>query len=550
MSKVLKTIALIAVAVAVVVFAAPIAGALSSVGAGIFGASFTIATSAVVAVGLSVGLAAVGSLFRKTASLSQASSDRLSESILPTAPRKIVFGKTAAGNDVRFLETYGAKKDRYVQVIALASHPLDTIHGWYVENDLVWSPGGGIAANNKPGVVGWRGYGYMGETPVGHPCGTQTLWTTTSKFTGCAYIIVDFLLGNNSISSKMTAVVNGCPLYDPRLDSTRGGSGPQRVEEQSTWRFTSPATGVAIGRNPALALLAWIIGWRIQNPVDGKWNLAWGMGIDPSCINFDNFKLYANICEEQVLTQAGTTVQRYTCDGIFSTADTHETVINAITAAMGSCKLSDVGGQYRLIGGYDDTLGPVQSLADDDIVGGAGSPSPWHWQPAGPLSETYNIARGRFCDPKSLYQLADWGEVDTDTLADGIERTLNLDLGCVDRAETCQRIAKQWLLREALTPGFFSATFGPRAFAVEVGSLVNLTVASLGWNAKLFRVETHKEVHDMIYEMSLREEDPGIYAWDKEEKPLPATIIPAGFDPTMTIIPQGMSLETVTYQST
>ena len=289
-------------------------------------------------------------------------------------------------------------------------------------------------------------------------------------------------------------------------------------------------------------MLAYLIGWRYN----GK--LMWGMGVSPDYINFDNFKQYANICEEGVLALDGTSVQRYTCDGIFSTSDTHETVINAITAAMGNCKLLDVGGQYCLIGGYDDTLGPIQSLGDDDIVGGAGSPSPYHWQPAGTTSDTYNIASGKFCDPTNLYQLATWGEIDTDPLFDGIPRTLTLDLGCVSRAETCQRIAKQFLLREALTPGFFTATFGPRAFTLQVGSLVSLSVSSMGWNGKLFRVQEQHETHDLLFQMTLREEDAGVYAWDKEEKPLPASIIPAGYDPAMTLTPQNVTLETVTYQ--
>ena len=549
MSKVVKTLALVAVAVAVVVFAPAIAGILVSTlgvttGVAVSAATLAAITSAVVATGLSVGLSALGSLFRKSAALSPASVDRLNTSVVPSAPRKIVFGTTAAGNDVRFYETYGSKKDNYVQIIALASHKLSAIKQWYVDADLTWTASGNAIVHNNAGFNSFNAR--LGSDTNGIAVGSHTYWTNTARFTGCAYLIVDWKINNtwqSGIPTKTTTMVDGCPLYDPRLDSTRGGGGSHRINDQSTWQFTSPTTNVAIGRNPALALLAYMIGWRIN----GK--LAWGMGIDPTCINIDNFKVYANVCEESVLTLSGTTVQRYTCDGIFATSDTHETVISAITAAMGSCKLSDVGGQYRLIGGYDDTLGPVQALNDDDIVGGAGSPSPYHWQPAGPLNETYNIVRGRFCDPTQQYQLADWGEVDTDTLADGIDRTLTLDLGTVARAETCQRIAKQFLLREALTPGFFTATFGPRGFAVEVGSLVSLTINSLGWNAKLFRVETHKEVHDMIYEMTLREESSAVYAWDKEEKPLPSSIIPAGYDPKMALTPQNVTLEAITYQA-
>lgn len=548
MSKVVKIVAIVAIAVAVIVFAPQIAGALAGLAPGVAATTISAATmatitSAVVGVGISLALSAASMLFTKAPkALSESMADRLQSTVVPTAPRKIVFGTTAAGNDIRFFETHGSKRDANAQVIALASHRLNAIKAFYLENEVVWQDGSLIS--HTDGINSFRAV-TEGSPANAQAVGSGTLWTNSASFSGCAYIAVDWKLDNaawpQGIPSRRTTIVEGCPVYDPRLDSTRGGSGSHRIDNQSTWEFRHG--GIEIGRNPALCLLTYMIGWRYAGA------LMWGMGVPASRFNFDNFRTYANVCEEQVQLIGGGTVQRYSCDGIFSTSDAHEGVITAISAAMGSCKLTDVAGLYQFVGGYDDTLGPTQALNESDLIGMPGAPTPYSWIPAGPSRETCNIVRGRFADPAQQYQVVDWGVVETDPLADGVPRTLTLELGCVSRAETAQRIAKQFLLREALAPGHFKATFGPRAFALQVGSLVKLSLAPQGWNNKLFRVIEQTEVHDMIYQMTLREESPLIYAWDKEEKPLPPNIRPGGYDASFTVTPTGMSLSSVTYES-
>ncbi|MET0376886.1 MAG: hypothetical protein ABW128_21850, partial [Rhizorhabdus sp.] len=532
MSKLAKTVVLVAVAVAVVV-AAPYIGAwlapaLSGISAGLTAAAIT---SAIVGVGISLGATALMGLFRKVPNLSQSLADRLTTQVRPTAPRRIVFGLTAAGSDVRFEQTHdlpSTKKDGFSQVVALASHRINAIKSLTLDDVVTWE--GGLVGKYAAGITMFRPV-IEGKSNNGQAI-PNTLWASSATFTGCAYYAATFKLDAEIFPSgpptRRTVVVEGCPLYDPRLDSTRGGSGPHRVDNQATWAYHNGP--VEIGRNPALALLTYLLGYRIN----GK--LAWGMGIPATQINFQNFINYANICEERVVLQAGGTVQRYQCDAAFSTADTHETIINAITASMGSCKLVDAGGVFGLIGGYDDTAGPKVSLTADDILTGG-----YTWIPSPVQRERFNVARGQYCSAAEQYQLADWGEVRTDPLPDGYDRTLVLDLGAVTRAETAQRIAKQFLLREAKTPGVFSATFGPRAFAAEIGSLVSLSGVE-GWQNKSFRVLDQSQAHELVFEMTLREESAEVYAWDREEKPLPASIRPPGYNPADTIAPVGLSL--------
>ena len=194
MSKIVKTVAIIAVAVAVVVFAPQIAGVLASV-AGSLGATVTAAalTSSIIGMGLTLALTATASLFRKAPSMSQSLVDRLNTSVVPTAPRKIVFGTTAGGQDVRFFESDfdlpSTKKDGYVQVIALASHKISAFKQFYVENDLVRSNGSwlkhrdGFSPSNPLRIV------TEGTRNNGFSVGSGRFWNASASFTGCAYYV-------------------------------------------------------------------------------------------------------------------------------------------------------------------------------------------------------------------------------------------------------------------------------------------------------------------------------------------------------------------------
>jgi hypothetical protein len=534
MSKLIKTVLVIGAAIALVAFAAPIAGFLTGALASI-GITATITAGAIVGLGLSLGLSAVSTLFQKTPSFSNSLAARLSLNEDTTAPRKIVFGTTATGCDLRFKETWGKKNDRLSLVIALASHQLTSIQSVTMDAVEVWANGRDISGNKYDDGYDEVSPYTVGVAGSGRSVGSGNYWRPTASFTGCAYMVITYRLDKTKVwtdglPSKITTVANGCPVYDPRLDSTNGGSGSMRPGDQTTWSFTSTASGMQIGRNPALALLTFLIGWRIN----GK--LVWGMGIPASRINFASFIVYANVCEEHVQTASGGTVQRYTCDGIFSTSDSFETVINTICLSMGTTILVDVDGVYTLIEGYDDTLTTPFALTGDDIV------SPGVWSPSPAARERFTSISGRFADPSQLYVLNDWGSIDVDPLYDAIPRAQTVDMGCVNRAETAQRIAKQMLVKSKYG-GTYSAVFGPRAFGVSVGSLVSLSLGPQGFNNKLFRVIQQEESFDLLFQMTLREESPEIYEWDSsEEKALPTNILESTYDPIEAETVEGLAI--------
>lgn len=547
MSKTFKEIVLI-VAVVVIAIAVPYvlpaiapglmtatAAAAVAAGASAFGAALTL-TGVIISTLIITGLTmlATALLAPKAPKMNTAMTDRLNATIIPAAPRKIVFGETAAGADVRFEERVPVgtvsddKPDWYYQVIALASHELTAVESFTLEDELSY---------NGTSVVGKYAAGLevshvlKGSSANAAAFGSGTYWTSTSTFTGCAYLKIRYKLDNKiwtgGMPSRMTTVVKGCPVFDPRQSTIVGGSGPMDPNDQSTWRYYNGSDEV--GRNPACIMATYLLGYKLNNVP------CWGLGIPSNRIDWSNFIAYANVCDEPVTTTSSGTIKRYQCDGIFDTSMSHESITAAIAAAMGSTKLLDPGGLYSLVGGHDDTAGPIVVFTADDVVGS------YKWTPTVSTRDRFNIASGRFASPTDLYQLKEWGSIQLDTLPDNINRTQTFDFAAVSRAETCQRIAKQMLVRNQVM-GQFAANFGPRAFEVQVGSLVYLSLPSERWNQKLFRVIDQTETQDLIFAMVLQEEDALVYAWDHaEEVALPASIKVPGYDPTEVVAVANLS---------
>ena len=106
------------------------------------------------------------------------------------------------------------------------------------------------------------------------------------------------------------------------------------------------------------------------------------------------------------------------------------------------------------------------------------------------------------------------------TIDGGDESTIDFNLPFTNTSTTAQRIAKIALYRnrEQLS---VSATFGLRAFQVQVGDLVKLTNTRAGWSEKIFEVNnwTFKPEADqtLTVTMDLREISSAVFDWNAEE---------------------------------
>lgn len=515
MAKVLKSVALGAVLIGIS-FLIPPAGI--SIAAGM-----TITSGALLAAGITgvlSGLATVA--FAPKTPPTQLS--RLNVSLDTTTPRKAVFGTTAMPLDLRYHEVSGTDQEYVDYIIATAAHKVTSIDQIWFDDKMAWSSAGGVTST-------YNGYLTVEVRTEGTAANTiaingGTKWGSSRRLTGCAYVYLRIKRTGitkkaesplvNGLPSRVTVKGNGALLYDPRKDSTvTGGSGTHRANDQSTWGvYTDPDDC----DNPALQLLWWLLGWKINGV------LSVGCGVPPARIDMQSFITAANICDENITLAAGGTQKRYRTSGTAADSDDRMSIINTFLSSMNGT-LRDNDGKLTLTVMKNDLADYVLTFDDNDIL------DSFEWNQTRGLTETYNVARGRYVDPSdsSLYQMVDYPEVRIAS-PDGIERVMTVDLPYVEEGRRAQRIAKQVLQRNQYR-GMFSATFTAKALGCQVGDVVRLTFSPLGWTNKLFRVVSQNINMTGQVPLALIEENAAIYAWDANETALVTPVEPTIYNP-------------------
>lgn len=522
--------AVLAIALVAVAIAAPyVIPGILGVAAGSLAA---IAVTAAVEVGIAlVSSAILGPSVPKSAALTNTATSRLYATLVTTEPRKIWFGNTAGGTDVRYQTYTGSKQEFYQQIIAHASHQVDSIDEVWIDNEKAWTKAGGVQGR----YAGWLTDTARENATSLNGIAIDGVWTSTCTLTGCAYSYLQFKLldpsssSNTSpfqsgVSGRLTFRGKGALTYDPRLDSTvTGGSGSMRAGTQSTWAWDDNAS-----RNPAIQLLWFLLGWQIN----GK--LAVGMGLPSARIDLPSFITAANHCDESVALAAGGTEPRYRSDGLISEGDERSTVVENLCTSM-NATLRDNGGKISVQVLNNDLATPVASFTLNDILGSE------EYDQTQALNDYFNIVRGRHVDPSdnALYQLSDFPQVVL-TSPDGIDRVQTVDFPLVQSVSQVQRLAKLRLKR-AQYQAHYSATFGPKAWAASLGNIVELTHAGMNWTSKLFRVVAQSIAQNGQVKMTLLEESTDVYSWAAEDVAGIVAGTPTVVDPTLTPILQGIT---------
>jgi hypothetical protein len=533
MGKVLKPLAVVA---AIAVNVIPGAGqALSFALFSAAGAGFVSATVAsIAAFAITAGITALGaSALSGMRSARQNALGRLNLSFSADTPRKLWLGTTAGNTDVLYQEASGTDQEFIDIIIATSAHGIDGYESLYIEDKLAWTAAGGAQGIYVGYLTGT--FVELGTTGGGVVINGGAKWGANSSLTGCSYLHLRIRRSGltsradspfvSGLPGRMTIIGRGMRVYDPRRDTTVGGSGAQRANDQATWAFTDGST--SMGNNPALQLLTYMIGYRIGGV------LSVGMGVPIERINMADFIAAANVCDEDVTLAAGGTQKRYQAAGVFTDADSPSDVLSALCASM-NAKVRDTGGRIGLRMMINDTAGTLVEFGPDDML------SEYEWNPQAALNESFNVVRGSFVDPStaSLYQLAPYGERRV-TSPDGIDRFFPLDLPLVQDGIRAQRIAEQVLQRGQIR-GEFTCDFGLRALACEEGQPVRLTLGALGFSSKLFRVKSQElkiirseDDARAFCRMTLIEEDPAIYAWGTgDEEAIPAAVAAVSYNPT------------------
>lgn len=293
---------------------------------------------------------------------------------------------------------------------------------------------------------------------------------------------------------SVSAIVRGKKVYDPRLDSTNGGSGTHRADIPTTWAYSD---------NPALCAADYL-------------RDTLGFGCSSAEIDWPSVIAAANTCDELVPIDGATgTQKRYTVAGVLSTETERKANLEALLDAMvGSAVYS--GGRWTLRAGAYAL--PTLDLDESDLAAGD-----VNVQARANRRDLFNAVRGRYREPTQLYQVVDFPPYASSTYAaeDGGEVIYReIDLPMVDDARRAQRIGKLLLFRarQALT---IQASFKLSAYALQPGDTCRLTIARYGWANKVFRVLRREFSSLSTVRLTLQEDAAAIYAWNFNEASVP-----------------------------
>lgn len=255
----------------------------------------------------------------------------------------------------------------------------------------------------------------------------------------------------------VAVTLKGNKVYDPRLDSTNGGSGAHRYSDPLTWTYS---------RNSALCAATYMI----MEKSDG------GMGRVPTSIDWPSVAAAANICDETV-----NTVPRYACNIALLTSDADEVNLRNILDTMaGEC--IPVDGKYKLYAGA--YRAPTFTLDESWVRGKITVKT------RSPLDRLYNAVRVLHDDAAQ-----NWRQVEAEPFIDaayetddGGERLWREEiLEGVTESRQAQRIAQLWG-RRSRAQRVIEVPCNLKALDVECWENGQITLSEIGLAGAVHRV--------------------------------------------------------------
>ncbi len=392
---------------------------------------------------------------------------------------QIIYGRTRVGGVRIYDASTGGNNDFLHRIMAFAGHEVESYDEIYLNDEVVTLDGSG----NVTSPARYNGFvrikEYYGTTVqtadpdlVSETSGLPDnggRWTTAHRLQGIAYLYVRFQYSQDAFPNGVPAVsatIKGKKVYNPDTATT------------------------AWSDNPALCLRDYL-------------SSAYGLAQPNARIDDTGVTTAADICDELVNGE-----KRYTCNGSFVTSFTPSQIVSDILTSMGGLFWYSQG-KWRMKAAKYVT--PTVTLDENDLRSGI-SLSTRHSR-----RNNFNTVKGTFRGAESDWQPADYPTV-TDSafvVADNnIENVVDVPLPFTSDSVTAQRLANIFLRRnrEQLT---FSASFGLKAFQVEVGDFVYINNTRFGWSNKPFEVTNWTfglvDGLDLQVQMTLREISEGVF---------------------------------------
>ena len=418
--------------------------------------------------------------------------------------RKIVYGQAMVSGPIYYNNLSGPDGQYLWYGVALCDGlSEDLISVWFDGNeipkaDIDWTAGTGASDGTGTGDVStakWVGdnsraaaqiYYYLGDDAQPVPGDLNTAFTAITanhRLRGITHLVCQFhyhpdteRVWEAGVPQNIKALIKGRKVYDPRLDSTNGGTGTHRYTDKTTWAWSE---------NPALCIADYLM------------NV---MGVAATSIDWESIADAADDCEVAAAIPTATTEDRFTCNGALSMGSSHKDNLDAILSSMDG-RLSYSGGVWKLRASVWEASSVT--ITADDLAGSVDV------RGSAPKSERFNGVRGFFVDPARNYESVEFPHVSEATYItrdNGQTILYDLSLPMTNTATMAQRIAYR-NLAQGNNQVICKLLLNARGSKISIGDVVSVTLDEFSWSAKTFRCIEWNRNTDGTFNVTLREDE-------------------------------------------
>lgn len=427
--------------------------------------------------------------------------------------RRGVLGTTRCAGAVVFYQVAGSTNDKLFMVVVYAGHQCQSVGGAYIDARFI--PGSDI--NGTTGLVStsvfnsslriWTHLGTDGQTVDAQLNSFfPSIFDSTHKLRGLCYRVFQLTRDEkawpNGVPYDFNSVVSGALLYDPRKDSTNGGSGTHRRDDPRTWEFSD---------NAALANRWYMSGGSVVNDTAARM-IKYGLKETDARID-DAYVIAAANHADETLSGANAppsgSQKRYVVGMEWSSGQTRRDILTELLATLGTGQWAYVHGTWRLYAGAYDS--PLHSFTQDDLFGDM------EISDTSSATDRYNTVCAAFVDAAQQYQAATTiyrtnSDYVTQDAGEPIQKTITCR-GVTD-GYRAQRIAEM-AMRASRLMRTIKFRFGRKGMKVATWETFTMSHKRYGWTNRVFRcVDRQLEYQDngaVIMIITGKSEDSGVY---------------------------------------
>ena len=430
----------------------------------------------------------------------------------------VIYGERLVGGTRVFIETSGTDNEFLYIALVLSEGEINAITEIRVDDKVV-TFSGALNDNTQRTVASSDsnfykdGASYITIEPhfgsdgqsASSLLSTLSSWGSNHKLSGVCYLALKFKWNSD--------IFGGIPVVQAKVQGKKVVTLDSSLNESSATFST----------NPAFCLLDYLR------------NERYGKGIATANIDLQSFRDASQVCITQVTPfSGGSDINIFDTNAVI---DTSKKVIDNVRDIVKGMRgyLPYVQGKYKLV--IETTGSASVSLTEDDIIGGYNLASP-------SKNSKYNRVICSYINPDRNFQV---DEVQYPAIDDSGYSTADkhatmksadggfllegrFDFRTITSTYQAEEMAEIILRRSRESLGL-SITCGFKAYELHIGDIVNITLSSVGFSTKAFRVLSMTFNADYTISLQLVEHQDSHYTWASKGQvaSTPSTNLPNPF---------------------